>query len=71
MTPSNDEKTIKISNDECGGSFYQLSQTADGTETTLLPIDRPVSEGEQVIFRFQAKDFDEAIAIANQFLGFV
>lgn len=70
MTLSNNDKSIK-SGDDGRGDFYQLSQTTDGAETTLLPIDRPVLDGEQVIFRFKAKDFDEARAMANQFLGFV
>ena len=71
MTLLTDEQSPKSADIDCDGGFYRLSQTADGTETTLLPIDRPVPDGEQVIFRFKAKDFDEARAMANQFLGFV
>lgn len=71
MSWLNDEQSAKSADTDCEGSFYRLSQTADGTQTTLLPIDRPVPDGEQVIFTFKVADFDKAMMMVKRFLGFI
>ncbi|STZ63140.1 Uncharacterised protein [Moraxella lacunata] len=52
------------------GDLYVLSQTADGTETTLQRFGKPIPTGETIKWVFLAKDFDEACAIKNQLMGF-
>lgn len=52
------------------GDLYVLSQTADGTETTLQSFGKPIPTGETIKWVFLAKDFDEACAIKNQLMGF-
>ena len=51
-------------------AFYKLCQTADKSESTLLPIDRPTPQGEMIELVFGAKDWEQARQIANRYLGF-
>lgn len=53
------------------GDLYVLSQTADGTESTLQLFGKPIPKDETVLLVFLASDFDKAIEIKNRFLGFV
>lgn len=52
------------------GDLYVLSQTADGTETTLQNFGKPIPSGDKILLVFLASDFDKAIEIKNRFLGF-
>lgn len=51
-------------------AFYKLCQTSDKSESTLLPIDRPTPQGENIELVFGAKNWESAKQIANRYLGF-
>ncbi|MFW2176752.1 MULTISPECIES: hypothetical protein [unclassified Moraxella] len=77
MDYGNDQWILKMIADDLANpnhyvetEFYQLSTNADSTEYTLTKFGKPISDNEKRLFVFSATDYNQAMAIRNQFLGF-